>query len=642
MRRSKTYSGAAFVSVLSFALVACSTEDAVVPVAAPTIDTSAEVSLISNPDRDAYFGDLHIHTRNSVDAYMFGARVTPEDAYRFARGEAISHPGGYDIQLAGPPLDFLAVTDHAEYLGIMPAMADPESYLSKHPIAVAMFTAENRAEILAAFRILSASMISGEPIDEINDQELINSVWADTIAAAEAYYEPGRMTTFAGFEYSVGVDMDRDLDTPDIATLHRNVIFKGEAPDQVFSALDSIDSEDLWDWMDDLRVGGVEALAIPHNSNISSGLAFDLKRFSGASMDATYAEQRMRNEPLVEITQVKGTSETHPLLSPNDEWANFELYEVLIPSHVKGQVEGSYVREALQNGLRLQKGRGFNPFHFGFVGASDTHVGGGSFDERGYWSKLGRNDAHAEQRGSVPPDGAESWEGVELDPRAQNWFAKWSASGLTGVWAEVNTREAIYAALRRKETFATSGTRIRVRFFAGLDFEDGLIESPNLISDAYRRGVPMGGDLTSNDVSPAFVAWAMRDPRGAPLHRLQIIKGWTEAGETFEAVYDIACSDGLEPDPEIHRCPENGARVDLSDCSILTDAGASELRTMWRDPDFDAAQHAFYYVRVLENPTCRWSTWDAIEAGTPPNPAMPAVLQERAWSSPIWLSPAGE
>ena len=640
MRRSKTYSGAAFVSVLSFALVACSTEDAVVPVAAPTIDTSAEVSLISNPDRDAYFGDLHIHTRNSVDAYMFGARVTPEDAYRFARGEAISHPGGYDIQLAGPPLDFLAVTDHAEYLGIMPAMADPESYLSKHPIAVAMFTAENRAEILAAFRILSASMISGEPIDEINDQELINSVWADTIAAAEAYYEPGRMTTFAGFEYSVGVDLDRDIDTPDIATLHRNVIFKGEAPDQVFSALDSIDSEDLWDWMDDLRVGGVEALAIPHNSNISSGLAFDLKRFSGASMDATYAEQRMRNEPLVEITQVKGTSETHPLLSPNDEWANFELYEVLIPSHVKGQVEGSYVREALQNGLRLQKGRGFNPFHFGFAGASDTHVGGGSFDERGYWSKLGRNDAHAEQRGSVPPDGAESWEGVELDPRAQNWFAKWSASGLTGVWAEVNTREAIYAALRRKETFATSGTRIHVRFFAGLDFEDGLIESPNLISEAYRRGVSMGGDLTSNDVSPAFVAWAMRDPRGAPLQRLQIIKGWTEAGETFEAVYDIACSDGLEPDPEMHRCPENGARVDLSDCSISTDAGASELRTMWRDPDFDAAQHAFYYVRVLENPTCRWSTWDAIEAGTPPNPAMPAVLQERAWSSPIWLSPA--
>ena len=450
------------------------------------------------------------------------------------------------------------------------------------------------------------------------------------------------MTTFAGFEYSVGVDMDRDLDTPDIATLHRNVIFKGEAPDQVFSALDSIDSEDLWDWMDDLRVGGVEALAIPHNSNISSGLAFDLRRFSGAAMDAAYAEQRMRNEPLVEITQVKGTSETHPLLSPNDEWANFELYEVLIPSHVKGQVEGSYVREALQNGLRLQEGRGFNPFHFGFVGASDTHVGGGSFDERGYWSKLGRNDAHAEQRGSVPPDGAKSWEGVELDPRAQNWFAKWSASGLTGVWAEVNTREAIYAALRRKETFATSGTRIRVRFFAGLDFEDGLIESPNLISEAYRRGVSMGGDLTSNDVSPAFVAWAMRDPRGAPLQRLQIIKGWTEAEETHESVYDIACSNGLEPDPEIHRCPENGARVDLSDCSILTDAGASELRTMWRDPDFDAAQHAFYYVRVLENPTCRWSTWDAIEAGTPPNPAMPAVLQERAWSSPIWLSPAGE
>lgn len=607
-----------------------------------TADRDAAVSeakIVSNPDRNAYFGDLHLHTKYSVDAYMFGARVSPSDAYRFARGEALLHPGGYEIKLAGPQLDFLAVTDHSEYLGIMPAMNDPDSYLSQHPIAQRMFSTIDRAEIFAAYGAISRSLVSGVPIDEINDQEIISAVWADTIAAADTFYQPGILTTFAGFEYSLGMDLDGDLMTPDIATLHRNVIFRGAAPARAYSALDSTDPEDLWDWMDDLRGGGIESLAIPHNSNISSGLAFQVERFSGAPVDPDYMRQRMRNEPLVEITQVKGTSETHPMLSPNDEWADFELYEVLIPSQVVGEIGGSYIREALRNGLAMTEGQGVNPFQFGFIGSSDSHVGGGSFDEKGYWSKLGRNDATAQQRGSVPPGNAQSWQGVELDPRAQKWFSRWSAAGLTGVWAESNTREAIYDALRRKETFATSGPRMRVRFFAGYDYAESLLDRPDMVAAAYAGGVSMGGDLLSGTVSPGFLIWATSDPRGAPLQRLQIIKGWTVAGETFEAIYDVACSDGLKPDATSHRCPNNQAEVDLSDCSTSADVGASELKTLWHDPHYDAEQRAFYYVRVLENPTCRWSTWDAVKAGTPPNPDLPATLQERAWSSPIWLIP---
>ncbi|MCF6329239.1 MAG: DUF3604 domain-containing protein, partial [Henriciella sp.] len=445
MRRDGSVFGA--VSALSLFVVACSVEDTpnALPVE-PQSEVAFEVDIASNPDRNAYFGDLHLHTKYSVDAYMFGARASPADAYRFARGEALLHPGGYEIKLAGPPLDFLAVTDHSEYLGIMPAMNDPESYLSQHPIAQRMFSTTDRTEILAAYGAISRSLVSGVPIDEINDQGIISAVWADTIAAAKAYYEPGVLTTFAGFEYSVGMDMDGDPMTPDIATLHRNVIFRGAAPAQPFSALISTDPEDLWDWMDGLRGNGVESLAIPHNSNISSGLAFQEERFSGAGFDPDYMRQRVRNEPLVEITQVKGTSETHPSLSPDDEWADFELYGVLIPSQVKGQIEGSYIREALRSGLEFAEEQGVNPFEFGFIGSSDSHVGGGSFDEKGYWSKLGRNDATPQQRGSVPPDSAQSWQGVELDPRAQNWFSRWSAAGLTGVWAENNTREAIYDA----------------------------------------------------------------------------------------------------------------------------------------------------------------------------------------------------
>ena len=622
-------------------IVSCSAEETPDTSAPPATDnavpSASEVAF--DPDRTAYFGDMHIHTRNSFDAYIFNVRVTPEDAYRFAGGETLTHPGGYDIKLDGPPLDFLAVTDHAAYLGILPAMNTPDTELSKLPAARDMFSLD-REKILAAFQKVGASVRSGQVIEEMDDAAVQATAWAETIAAAEKYNQPGVLTTFAAYEYTSVTNVAGADGTFGGGNLHRNVIFKGAAPDRPFSTLDSTNPEDLWDWMDGLRADGIESLAIPHNSNVSNGQMFQLETYEGGAFNADYAQQRIRNEPLVEITQVKGTSETHPLLSPNDEWASFELYEDLLASYIHSKTEGGYVREALLNGLKLAENEGYDPFHVGFIGSSDTHVAGGAFAENDYWAKVGIVDAFPVQRGSVPPGGSKTWEGVERDGNAEHWFSRWSASGLAGVWAESNTRESIYAAFRRKETFATTGPRMRVRFFASFDYADDLSESVNLVSTAYAQGVTMGSDLIATGESPVFLAWAMRDPRGAPLQRMQVVKGWVDAaGDTHEEVMDIACSDGASPDADTHRCPDNGATVDLSDCSVSADSGATELRTMWRDPSYNPAERAFYYVRALENPTCRWSTWDALRAEVEPNPDLPAILQERVWSSPIWLLP---
>ncbi len=281
---------------------------------------------------------------------------------------------------------------------------------------------------------------------------------------------------------------------------------------------------------------------------------------------------------------------------------------------------------------------GFNPYQQGFVAASDTHNAGGSFDEDDYFSKIGVPDGTPVDRGSVPPEG-ETWETYEMAANTQR-FSTWGASGLAGVWAEENTREAIYAAFRRKETFATSGPRIRVRFFAGYDIPDDIWSAPDMMAQAYDAAVPMGGELARDGrQSPDFLVWAVRDPRSGWLQRLQVVKGWIEDGEAKEKVFDVACSDGLNPDPDTHRCPDNGATVDIDTCAISRHKGDVELKTTWQDPEFDRRQRAFYYVRVLENPSCRWSTWDALRAGVPPNPALPATIQERAWSSPIWYLP---
>jgi hypothetical protein len=587
--------------------------------------------------RNAYFGDLHVHTSNSFDAYVFGVRSTPEDAYRFARGEAIHHDAGYEIKLDGPPLDFLAVTDHGEYLGIVPAMDTEGNPLSQTETAKIAF-GDNAQSAADVFRRIGLSFVVGEPIDEINDAAYMNSVWADTVAAAERYYEPGTFTTFAGYEFTAMRLISQEAGAA--ANLHRNVIFRNKAPAEIFSTLHSTNPKDLWTWMQTQREAGLDVLAIPHNSNASNGGMFALETYAGAPITDAWARTRLANEPLVEITQIKGTSDTHPRFSPNDEWANFESFDYFVGSSERATVnEADFVRPALASGISLGQEIGFNPYAFGLIGSSDTHIGAGTFSEENYWGKFPQDGAGPSQRQSVPPEGYSRWEDLPNDASSRALSAsQYSASGLAGVWAESNTREAIFDAMQRKETFGTSGPRMRVRLFAG-DYDAAMLGSPDLLETAYARGVPMGGRLTGAAAStaPGFIAWAVRDAQSAPLQRLQIIKVWEENGKAKEAVYDVACSgDGL-PDPVTHRCPDNGASVDISTCATKPGTGAGELRAFWRDPDWQAGKQAAYYVRVLENPTCRWSTWDAARAGTLPNPALPATLQERAWSSPIWV-----
>ncbi len=622
------------------------------------LDKSPEVEykIIPNPIKDAYFGDLHVHTENSFDAYTFGTTATPEDAYRYAQGEAINHPSGYKIQLSRP-LDFYAVTDHGIFLGLMKEAADTTTEVSKYEfveplhnlnenVSGGIFELVKRTNL---FRPIAEKLAAGIE-DGTVDTELLNSVsqsaWQKTISAADQAYVPGVFTTFAAYEYSSSEELYDNY-------LHRNVIFRDtqNLPKRLFTRGDSLNPEDLWDWMDRLRTKGVESLAIPHNTNLSGGAAFEMTYYNGDPIDDIYAKQRSLNEPLVEVTQVKGTSETHPLLSKNDEWAGFEI-SVEKEAKLLKNAKGSYVRDAYLRGLTLSEKGLINPYKFGLAGASDTHVGGGSDNEEVFFSKVGLLDGTPDLRGSIPLNWFLATAAKIFRPElikeidGKNYFSAsdrligFSASGLTAVWAEKNTREEIYDALRRKETFATSGPRIKVRFFSGYEFKDSQLNDLDLIEKAYANNLSMGATVNiAKEKEPKFLVWATSDPLGAPLQRIQIIKGWLEDGSHREKVYDVACSDGLIVDPLNYRCPDNGAKVDIETCSISRNSGAAELKTFWRDPDFLENQKAFYYVRVLENPSCRWSTWDAVREGIKPRSDIPATIQERAWSSPIWYEP---
>jgi hypothetical protein len=604
--------------------------------------------------RNAYFGDLHVHTDYSFDAYAFGTVATPYDAYRYAQGEAIKHPAGFDVQLR-QPLDFYAVTDHAMFLGAVKAAADTTSAFSQLAHVQDLHNLndpgnqniESLPQRVTAFSTFLPDTLRGV-IDGSIDGDMLNQIakdaWADIVAAAQAHYQPGEFTTFVAYEYTSSTD--------DRGNLHRNVVFRDadKLPAMPFSRFHSQNPEGLWDWMDGLRAQGVESLAIPHNSNGSNGAMFQMVDWAGDPLDDAYASRRIRNEPLVEITQVKGTSETHPALSDNDEWADFEIMPYRVATTLHSEPSGSYAREALLNGLTLQDKGMANAYQFGFAGASDTHTGAASLDEDNYFSKVGLLDATGSLRGSLPMSAGDAeiiksagrveLKQVDGKQYASGAYETWGASGLTGVWAEQNTREAIYRAFRRKETFATSGPRLKARLFGGFDFEEDVFGSANGLAQAYARGTPMGSEMLANgDAVPVFLAWAARDPNSAALQRLQIVKGWTIDGEHHERVYDVACSDGGTVESSTHRCPDNGARVDLSDCSITPDAGAAELHAVWRDPDFNPRLRAFYYVRALENPTCRWSTWDAVRAGVAPRDDLHKTIQERVWSTPIWFVP---
>ena len=572
------------------------------------------------PVRTAFFGELHIHSGYSYDSYFQKVRSKPEDAYRYGRGEAVAHIGGGTVRPRAA-LDFMALTDHSEFLGFMPLFRNPGHPLSKTEFARRITSEDAEVELQAFLSLTGTDPTAFPEFAGTLQEDTLRSVWREYVALANRFYEPGVFTTLLGYEWTP---------LPQRQNLHRNVIFRGtDVPDVPFSSVDSINPEDLWAWMDLVRSEGDDVLAIPHNSNLSNGLMFPLMKWDGSPLDAAWAEQRLRNEPAVELTQIKGTSETHPRLSPADEWAGFEILDTLIGEHDKrGEIVGSYVRDAYLSGIRLQSEAGFNPYRFGLVGASDGHNSTSPVDEDNYTGKMGNMDGTAEQRRGGNP----------IHPVN----ASYSASGLAGVWAEENTRESIFDALRRRESFATSGTRISVRFFAGWELPEHLFEHRDWLALAYGGGVPMGGDLPSerdSSSAPLFAVWALKDPASAWLERAQIVKGWVENGKRHERVFDVACSDGLSPDPVSHRCPDNGAIVDLSTCDFSKSSGDTEFATVWRDPEFSPEQHAFYYARVLENPTCRWSTWEANRFGWELLDEVPPTLQERAWSSPIWYTP---
>jgi hypothetical protein len=594
------------------------------------ISTNTNATDHGSPaERQAFFGDLHIHTMYSFDAFLGSVRTTPDDAYRYAKGEPIDHPAGMKIRLGGPPLDFLMVADHAKFLGVFAAQLDPKSPIADHPESGQLMPGRGSGLDKLARRL---NKLEGEGHTFLGPT-VSSYAWQKNVDAAERHNDPGTFTAFIGYEYTP---------TPGNRHLHRNVVFRGsDVPERPFSSSDSGNPEDLWHWLDRLRSEGMEALAIPHNMNQSDGLAFQATTFRGEPINRDFAEQRMRNEPIAEISQQKGTSETHPSLSPNDEWADFQIVQYYLNrAENKNPIsvfKGGYYRDALKMGLAMQARDGFNPYQLGAIGSSDSHLSAGPYEEDAHFS--GRTNT-PQARGSAYPASQDSWEDFWTPRQATH-----GTGGLAGIWAEENTRSSLYDAMRRRETFATSGPRIRVRLFGGFNLPKGILDSPDLVSLAYTNGVPMGGMLRklsttpAKPIPPSLLVWATRDPSSGWLQRIQIIKGWMDDGEPNEAIFDLACSDGLAPAADTHRCPDNGAVVNLNDCSISRDTGAVELSAIWQDPDFNPDQQAFYYARVLENPTCRWSTWDAIRIGIAPNPDLPSTHQERAWSSPIWYQP---
>ena len=573
-----------------------------------------------NPQRNAYFGDLHVHTGLSFDAAAAGTDTLPEDAYRFAMGEEAIYRGRRVQRRV--PLDFLAVTDHSEYMGMALMAPDPDGPLGDTDWPEVL--AAGGPDAAARRARFGRSGFRGEdPITEFLTPELKSGVWERVIEAAEAFNQPGAFTTFVAYEWSP---------MPGGSHLHRNVIYRGpEYPDFPFSSVDSQRPEDLWAFIDAGRDAGMDAVLIPHNPNLSNGGTFAYTNSDGELIDRDYAEIRARNETLVEITQVKGTSETRAELSPNDMFAVFEPLDHWVGDE-RGALEGSYVRNAYGRGLEVAARTGLNPFAFGLVGAGDFHSSTSGQEEDNYTGALGSGDDLNDPERVLN----------EVSPILRAPLALISASGITGVWAEENTREALFDAFKRRETFATSGPRMQVRFFAGWSFAEGLVENTSdWLGVADAEGVPMGSDLsgTSADGAPLqFIVEAVKDPNGANLDRVQIVKVWYEDGQSFERVFDVVWS-GERTRAADGGVPPIAGTVDVATASYTNDVGAPRLTAQWADPEFDAEQPAVYYARVIEIPTPRWTTYVAVENDLAPPAGVPATLQERAWTSPIFYTP---
>jgi hypothetical protein len=605
-------------------------------VVAATIPASGMADSLGEPGRDAggpnplnnvYFGEEHLHSKASPDAFAFGTRTDANDAYRYAKGEPIKlTQAGDKLIRKKTPYDFAAVTDHAEYLGMMPLLLDPDSPLQDTEIGKMIASGEH-AQGEAAFQQIITSATINKPIPYLVDPDVMKTAWQKQVEAANKHYEPGKFTTLIAFEWS---------SQPNSKNLHHNVFFRdGEGPERVFSSFDSVHREDLWSYQEYQRSVGHENLSIPHNSNVSNSAMFALHTSKGNPIDKRWAERSARNSPAVEIIQIKGQSETHPALSPNDEFAGFEdkFNHLLGSGGVLGLVDKSFIRNALIDGVGFQEMLGANPFKYGIVAGSDSHVSASVNEEFNYTGGHGNIDYSPEVRLS----GAGS---VAGEPAVL-----FGSAGITGVWAPENTREAIFDGIARKETFGTSGPMIKVRFFGGWNYSDKLVKDKKFVEKAYKGGVPMGGDLPDKPKrakAPTFAVWAMKDPNSGNLDRVQIIKGWYDKrGYGFQKIYNVAWSDSRELDKN-DKLPPVGNTVDIAKASYTNSIGDNELAAVWTDPDFNPADNAVYYARVIEIPTPRWSTYDAAELGVPVPEEVPATIQERAWSSPIWYTAGPE
>jgi hypothetical protein len=584
---------------------------------------------------NVYFGDTHLHTSYSTDAGMVGCTLGPEDAYRFARGETVVSSTGVPARLHRP-LDFLVVSDHAENLGLAPAIAESNPKLLENEwgkMEHDLVKSGMEGGIKAYENWMHQTGIRKDPLADM--PELAAEMWQKEIDAAEKYNQPGLFTAFIGYEWT---------SQPDGNNIHRNVIFRdgGDKASQIvpFSQYDSFDPEELWKWMSNYeeKTGG-RLLAIPHNGNLSNGLMFDDVTFTGKPLTKDYALRRQKWEPAYEITQMKGDGEAHPSLSPTDEFADYETWDKgsFGPQpKTPDMLPREYAREALKRGLAYEEKLGANPFKFGVVGSTDSHTALSTAEEDNYFGKVSLLEPSAD------PVRFDEVIGGRPAPKGYQMYARQIGSaGLAAVWARENTREALWDAMARKEVFATTGTRLRVRVFGGFDYtKDDLVRS-DFAKYGYDHGVPMGGDLKNapNGRAPTFLIRALRDPDGANLDRVQVVKGWMDAsGKLHEKVYDVAWSGDRKPGQD-GKLPPVGSTVNVKEASYTNAIGAPFLSSYWKDPSFKPGERAFYYVRVIEIPTPRWTTYDAKIFGVKLPDDVPASIQERAYTSPIWYTP---
>jgi len=587
------------------------------------------------------WGDTHLHTGLSVDAGLFGARLGLADAYRFARGEEVVSSTGQPVRLSRP-LDFLVIADHSDAMGLVNDLASASPEVTKYEQGARWskgLRTGGKAAVDTALDLIttfSQGNVNKELLAAYSPgSKIYASVWDKVVKAAEDANDPGRFTALIGFEWTSLVKGNN---------LHRNVIFRDGAgkagqvvPYTTQAPIGSTDPLDLYKWMDNYqkKTGGT-VLALAHNGNLSNGLMFPVDaQYTGRKLDKTYVQARAKWEPMYEATQIKGDGEAHPLLSPNDEFADYETWDVgnldLSEAKKPGMLKGEYAREALKNGLLLEARLGTNPYKFGMVGSTDSHTGLSTAEEDNFFGK------HA---------GAEPSKERMFHPFTKTKhgeFKGWQtvASGLAAVWATDNSREAIFDAMARKEVYATTGTRMMVRFFGGWNFTADDLNSRQPVFRGYEKGVPMGGDLPARKgaKAPTFMVYALRDPIGANLDRIQIVKGWLDSkGETQEKVYDVVWSGNRKPDAK-GKLPAVGNTVDIKNANWTNTIGASELGTVWTDPDFNAKDRAFYYARVLEIPTPRWIVYDAFRFGIEIPKDAKTTGQERAYTSPIWYTP---